>query len=233
MKKRCSKCKVEKSFEDFYADKRSKDGLNSCCKKCHYAGTRLSKIANRDRTNISQRKAYHKNPERFIAYSKKYHSKHKTSFSEYNKRWKKENKEKVIEYQRVYRKEHREAISRKTNLYVKERRKTDIAFRLKQILRTRLGHALNGKLKHGSTIDLLGCSTKELQRHLEEQWVDGMNWDNYGTKGWHIDHIIPCCQFDLSNPEDQKRCFHFSNLQPLWWNDNLRKGGQSSSINNA
>ena len=43
----------------------------------------------------------------------------------------------------------------------------------------------------------------------------GMSWDNYGS-AWHIDHIRPCSSFDFSDPEQQKKCFHFSNLQPLW-----------------
>ena len=81
---------------------------------------------------------------------------------------------------------------------------------------------LNGTLKCEDTFKLLGCSTKDWKIYLESKFVNGMNWDNYGE--WHIDHIIPCAAFDLTKPENQKKCFHYSNTQPLWAKDNLRKG---------
>jgi len=58
-----------------------------------------------------------------------------------------------------------------------------------------------------------------------------MSWDNYGYRGWHIDHIRPCASFDLTDPEQQRECFHYTNLQPLWWQDNLRKGTGREYIN--
>ena len=75
-------------------------------------------------------------------------------------------------------------------------------------------------------MDLVGCSIPELRKRLTQQFLPGMTWDNYGK--WHIDHIRPCASFDLTDPEQQKQCFHYSNLQPLWAADNLRKG---ASIN--
>jgi HNH endonuclease. len=53
-----------------------------------------------------------------------------------------------------------------------------------------------------------------------------MSWDNYGRDGWHIDHIRPCASFDLTDPEQQRQCFHYTNLQPLWAADNIRKGAK-------
>lgn len=96
--------------------------------------------------------------------------------------------------------------------------------RLLNNLRSRLSHSLkrNSKIKH--TLEYIGCTLEELKNHLESRFIDGMNWDNYGK--WHIDHIHPCASFDLSNPEEQYKCFHFSNLQPLWEKDNLKKGGR-------
>ena len=76
--------------------------------------------------------------------------------------------------------------------------------------------------KHGTTIKLLGCNINELRFYLEGKFIDGMSWDNYGE--WHIDHIRPCASFDLTDPEQQKKCFHYTNLQPLWAEDNLSKG---------
>jgi hypothetical protein len=62
----------------------------------------------------------------------------------------------------------------------------------------------------------------ELRAHLEHQFKDGMTWDNHGE--WHIDHIKPCVQFDLTDPEQQKECFHYTNMQPLWAFENQSKG---------
>ena len=107
--------------------------------------------------------------------------------------------------------------------YMAERRKVDLAFRLLCNLRGRVGAALKGKGKSKRTMRLLGCSISELKGHLEKQFTPGMSWSNYGQ--WHIDHIIPCCSFDFHNHEQQRACFHFSNLQPLWAMDNFKKSG--------
>ena len=72
-------------------------------------------------------------------------------------------------------------------------------------------------------MELTGCSKEDLIKHLESQFTDGMTWENYGE--WHIDHIRPCCSFNLEDPEEQKTCFHWTNLQPLWAIDNMKKGG--------
>lgn len=76
--------------------------------------------------------------------------------------------------------------------------------------------------KSSPTFKLLGCSVEDLMIHLESMFAEGMNWNNYGK--WHVDHIRPCVSFNLFDPEEQKRCFHFTNLQPLWALDNYRKG---------
>ncbi len=75
--------------------------------------------------------------------------------------------------------------------------------------------------KSGHTIDLLGCSIEFLKKRFESMFTEGMTWENYGK--WHIDHIIPCSIFDLTKPEAQAFCFHYTNLQPLWAKDNLKK----------
>ena len=72
-----------------------------------------------------------------------------------------------------------------------------------------------------TAFQLLGCTVQEFKRKLEDQFQSGMNWNNYGK--WHIDHIRPIAMFDLTDFEQQRQCFHFSNFQPLWAKDNLRK----------
>jgi hypothetical protein len=71
---------------------------------------------------------------------------------------------------------------------------------------------------------LVGCSLEALRRHLESQFRKGMSWENYGD--WHIDHILPCASFNLTDPAEQRRCFHYTNLQPLWAKENLSKGAR-------
>jgi len=74
-------------------------------------------------------------------------------------------------------------------------------------------------------MDLIGASPSFVMGYLEAKFTEGMTWENYGH-GWHVDHILPCCSFDLTKEEEQKKCFHYSNLQPLWAEDNLKKGGK-------
>ena len=80
----------------------------------------------------------------------------------------------------------------------------------------------NKGVKKEKTIELLGCTIKELREYLEKRFTKEMTWDNYGTY-WHIDHIIPVSRFDLSDQHQQKQCFHFTNLQPLEARENMSK----------
>lgn len=124
---------------------------------------------------------------------------------------------------------HRKKLRAKSNEtakhYCRERRKRDPIFKLLAYVRGRIRGALKRKTakKSNKTEQLLGCSAHELKMHLEILFKDGMSWNNYGK--WHVDHIKPCCSFDLTNPEEQEACFHYSNLQPLWAEDNLKKSG--------
>ena len=91
-------------------------------------------------------------------------------------------------------------------------------------LRNRINIGLKKSKKAGRTIELLGCTYSEVKLHLEKQFTEGMTWDNWGRGGWHIDHIKPCSSFDLTKEKEQFKCFHHSNLQPLWESDNCAKG---------
>jgi excisionase family DNA binding protein len=98
-------------------------------------------------------------------------------------------------------------------------------------IRSRMRLMLYSKVKAKTTMKLIGCSPEELRAHIEKQFLPGMTWDNYGRDGWSIDHIIPCAQFDLSIPDSQKVCFHYTNLQPLWHIDNIKKGKKHTRRN--
>lgn len=107
--------------------------------------------------------------------------------------------------------------------YQKNRRDTIPAYKIANNLRTRVRHALNGNSKVASTMELVGCTPDELKKYLEDKFEEGMSWDIYGHSTFHIDHIIPCASFDLTDPEQQKTCFHYTNLQPLWATENMQK----------
>lgn len=77
---------------------------------------------------------------------------------------------------------------------------------------------------------MLGCDFEFFINYIESKFLSGMTWQNHTRTGWHIDHIMPCASFDLTDPEQQKKCFHYSNLQPLWAEDNLRKGDKVPDI---
>jgi hypothetical protein len=135
---------------------------------------------------------------------------------------------KAKERAKVYRKENIEAAraavrkwgrnnSQKRNAY----RATKPSIKVVNGLRSRLRELVLHRASHMN--DLIGCTGQQLVAHLEAQFLPGMNWDNYGLFGWHVDHIRPCASFDFSDPEQQRQCFHYTNLQPLWAADNLRK----------
>lgn len=133
------------------------------------------------------------------------------------------NRDKHLAYNKVYGKTHRKEISAKEKL----RKLTDPQFKLSKTIRIRILRALKKGYKTGSSISLLGCSISDLKVHLEKQFKPGMTWDNHSTNGWHIDHKLPCVSFDLTKEAEQKKCFHYTNLQPLWACENYSKGDSS------
>ena len=167
---------------------------------------------NRDKINARFRKWYKNNPE------------HQKKVKEYREK----NKEKLLKYFEEYRK--KPGYKKKFNLYMKNymnnKLKTDPDFKLKMQLRHRIYLALKvkGISKSKRTMKLLGCTVEELWKHLESKFQPGMTKENYGK--WHVDHIRPCASFDLTDPKQQFICFHYTNLQPLWAKDNIRKGAK-------
>ena len=113
------------------------------------------------------------------------------------------------------------------DLYQKIKHKTDMNWFLKKRLRSRLYNVLIGKNKSKSTMELLGVPNIDFfKTWIECKFKPGMTWENRHL--WHIDHILPCSSFDLTKPEEQAKCFHYTNLQPLWASENLAKGSKIS-----
>jgi hypothetical protein len=136
----------------------------------------------------------------------------------------KANRERNLATLKIYYQKNKKNIIKMIRKSCKERFLVDPGYRVTRNLRNRLWYALKGKNKGGHMFDLLGCTLEFLWKHLEEAFLPGMTRSNYGV--WHIDHIRPIDSFDnLSDVEQQKICFHYTNLQPLWGRDNLSKGG--------
>lgn len=151
---------------------------------------------------------------------KKYRDAHVKENALHSKKYRENNREKYNQYHREYWPRRKEWVSQ----YRREKRKNDINFKLKQSLRNRLWCALKGNFKSGSAIRDLGCTIEELKQHLESQFQSRMSWENYGLKGWHIDHIKSLASFDLTDRKQLLEAVHYTNLQPLWVTENLKKG---------
>lgn len=146
------------------------------------------------------------NKSRIKIYEKTYRLKNKEKETLRVTNWRKLNKERSKLYFRNYR---------------KIKYNSNINFRISQNIISRIAHSLRGHNKSLSTMFLIGCEIDYLMYYLQEQFTKGMSWDNYGK--WHIDHKKPCAKFNLSKPKEQQKCFNYTNLQPLWAIDNIRK----------
>lgn len=203
-KEYAQKHKKEKSeYNKLYRKKHEKK-LNEYCKlwrknnkeKC-IKYSKNSRIKNKDAIRIQGMKSYYKYREKRLAHSKQYRA--------------------------LFTKEQKRHDQNLQNIREYKKRHTNIAFKLRKNLANRIRNSIKKNIKSKKTEELTGCSFEFLKSYLESKWLSGMSWDNYSFRGWHIDHIIPCASFDLSKSEEQKKCFHYTNLQPLWWQDNLSK----------
>lgn len=144
------------------------------------------------------------------------------------KRWTAANRERVACSRRAWTAKNLARVRQASAAKRKARRRSDPNFRILVNLRTRYYLALTGVVKRSATTrDLLGCSIPQLRTHLESKFQPGMTWENYGPV-WHVDHKRPCASFDLTNPEQQRICFHWTNLQPLYATENMKKGARVS-----
>jgi len=154
-------------------------------------------------------------------YLKIYQQIHKEELSKYKKIYRQEHRKQITKILKKYYQEHKIEHNSRMVEYFRNRLRTDINFRLRSYLRKRIWDALKNNFKSANTMKLIGCTIEFLKQHLEKQFKQGMSWSNYGS--WHVDHIRPCASFDLSKPSEQRKCFHYTNLQPLWAKENLIK----------
>jgi hypothetical protein len=196
----CIECKIEKDLIDFYKTTKNKTGYENKCKKCKNSYTVKNNKKYKEYFKLKSKEWKLNNFIKNKEYQQDYYNKNKEYWiinrKSYNKQWRIDNKEK------------------KQKWWV-EKYNNDINFKLSSILRSRLHKALKTTKKSLTITNLLGCNIDELKLHIESQFFDKMNWNNHG-KIWEIDHIKPCASFDLTDLEQQKQCFHYTNLQPLF-----------------
>jgi len=208
----CSKCKVEKPEGEFYLREDSGKRRNEC-KLC---------ISN-------NRKSYYiSNKLKVINRVRNYYINNKHIKNTYNKLYYKNNKEKFYIYGKEYRKINKDKVNISRSKWFKERYPRDIQFKLRYLLRSRFLLTIKKDYRKDSSLDLLGCSVSYFKKYLESLFKDNMSWDNHGK--WHIDHIVPLSCFDLTDSEQISKAFHYTNLQPLWGADNIRKGGKNRYV---
>lgn len=237
--KKCTSCGSVKPISEYKKRKDTTTGLRAKCNDCVYEQRKSYRKNNKEEIKINKKEYYIENKkdisikdkkyrlgnkEKIAIRGKIYHKKNKEKIDEKNKEWRLKNKSRLSATKKLYYFENKEKISIYKREYEKNKILTDPVFKLTKNIRRRILLALEGKDKAESTLNLLGCTIPELRKYLEFQFTHGMNWGNHNFYGWHIDHVQPCASFDLSDPEQQKQCFHYSNLQPLWATDNLKKG---------
>jgi hypothetical protein len=168
------------------------------------------------------REYYIKNKDKVLAKNKKYSQDNKQSILDNKKKYYLLNRDKILQQKREYQASHRVSIRNRKRKY-NETYYLIPNVRLSRLLRCRIKNAVDKQFgnKAYKSVELLGCSVDECRKWLESKFLPGMSWENSGD--WHIDHIQPCASFDLTKPEEQLKCFHYTNLQPLWGEDNLSK----------
>lgn len=205
--KQCSKCKEIKELNEFHKDSTTKDGLSYSCKLCKHKSNIINKDKNNKRFkehyqkiklihNERVRKNYHNNRDKNIEYHRNRYANNKEQHSILCKKWRDKKYPKIeLSEEQLRLKYDKRKLETKLRSWVKE--------------------AIKKELINSKSISILGCSIQECRQYIESQFLPEMNWSNYG-KIWEIDHIVGCCNFDLFKLEEQQKCFHYTNLRPLF-----------------
>ena len=210
--KECSKCGLNKSIDNFYKKSSSKQKLTSQCKVC-----------------ISKRgKVYRdKNREQICRRKREYHKKIRIKDNERRKAHYELNKETELKHRKEYYQKNKTKINEYNKNYIRKRRFKDPVFKIRMDVSSHIRKAIKktGGQKGGKTFEALPYTPQELREHIEKQFDEKMNWDNYGDY-WHIDHIIPQAALPYKSLEDEnfQKCWDLKNLRPLEAKENMSKG---------
>lgn len=231
IRKICIRCRQEKEIGEFHRNKKSKDGYRAACAECCNFYTRtqipIEKRNEYRQRYLSKPGMLEKRHQYLKEYRKtdKYRSYHKSEkIKKYHREY--NTTQEYRDYKNQYRKDNYELVRGRERIREMEYGKKP-EVRIKRALRARLQTILkrsNGS-RSNKMVEIIGCTMPFLRQYLESLWRDNMSWSNYGFgRGhWVIDHIIACEKFNLISSEEQKECFHYTNLQPLWWEENAEK----------
>lgn len=199
--KRCGTCRTEKPFSEFHRCISRPDGLNHRCKRCQSEHDRARCNPPVEEGEKVCRTCGEGKPVQSFGIMKISSDGRRNICRECDVRDK-------VEYRR-------------------KRRAEDPLFALEHRLRNLVYNSIvrNSGRKAAKTEELLGCTVAEARDHIEGLFQEGMSWEDRGS--FHIDHIKPCASFDLSKESEQRACMHYTNLQPLWAADNIRKGART------
>jgi hypothetical protein len=236
----CSKCGIEKDVSEFQKNNHNRDGLRGWCRSCgrKYIDEHIEEKREYERTHrktdVFRKKRneydkhHHQTPQ-YKKYQKEYNSrdyvrekrskKARTPETRAkNKKWRDDNADWRTPKQQTYSKEYNQRVEVKI--------KSSLRVRVKYLIKKGDGN------KYYSLMEIIGCDVDTFKKHIESLFTEGMNWTNYGQghDKWNIDHIIPCVMFDMKDPEQQKACFNYKNLQPLWQDDNFSKNSFHNGV---
>jgi len=216
----CKYCRETKLESSFAKNPKTKDGLHNKCKDCTKDYNQQWYAKNRDRVLHNVINWQSKNPNNVRKYKKKWDENNAEYKRDWCRQYARKNSEARKEYRNQYRKNNLE-YERNREL---QRRCEDPLYKLAQNYRGRVVGAFKhgGFSKNTKTAKMLGCTFEELTEHLENQFSDGMTWENYGK--WHVEHIVPLSSADTE--EELIELCHYTNLQPLWAEDNLKKNNR-------
>lgn len=220
MKRVCKRCEIGKELSEYYLKKNGGVG-SALCKECYKDKNKKYRAENKLRLNENANKYYKKNKERV----KQYYLDNKELILQKNKEYYVENKEAINLYVKKYKVENKETLKVTGRNYRKQRKKNDPLYKLTSDVRNLIYGAFKRRFtkKSKKTIEILGCTFEEFYQHLESKFDDKMNWDNQGSY-WHIDHIKPISL--AKNEQEVYELNHYTNFQPLYWEDNLKKSNK-------
>ena len=201
MKKQCSRCKEVKEYSEFNKESRTPTGLKYHCKEC----------------------------------GKKEYQGNKEKRKKQVKEWQQANKDKVAKQKKVYWEKYKPKYQQRCkqrkdeiNARARERYHNDPIYKLRQRLKGYASRVTKRAKEHSKStagLKYLGCTLEEFKTHIESLWEEGMTWENHGTNGWHIDHVVPIDWY-INNSDDPWQANHYTNLQPLWAKENLSKNNK-------
>lgn len=235
--KKCTKCGIEKPLnsENFHRHKGHKSGFRSHCRIC--VGSKLLKGQYREIVLSTNQKTCSKCKEiKLLTDFRKrgdfVNSSCKLCEKEELRVYRLNNKEKINKTSRKYLADKKQdpkfkmEHTKKKRDYVIKKKKDDPIYKAKINIRKLIGESIRrlGWGKNSKTFELLGCDWETFKTHIENQFLDGMTWDNHGQYGWHFDHIYPISLGQTQDEIDELN--HYTNFQPLWWEDNLKKSNK-------